>query len=75
MKPISVTKLRRELFHVMDEIQKGEIYEIIRNGEAVARITPTVVPNWRTKLRCEPKLLSDPETVFAPLADEWKEYV
>ncbi len=75
MKSITVTSLRKELFHVIDDLKNGEIYEIVRKGKIVGRITPAKLPDWRDKVRDKPKLLMDSEAAFSPLFEEWKEYL
>ena len=74
MKSITITRLRRELFTIVEEVGRGETVEILRNGKAVARISPIENFDWRDRVHSVPKLLVNAESAFAPLDEEWKPY-
>ena len=74
MKSISVTRLRREIFSVLDDVGRGEMVEVTRNGVPVASINPLNRFDWREKVEIVPYLLMAPDEAFAPLEEEWEPY-
>ena len=75
MKSFSITRLRREIFSIIEDVGEGESVEVTRNGVPVAIINPIDRSVWRDRLKIIPKLLMDVEDAFAPLDEEWEPYI
>lgn len=72
---VSATNLRKNLFEYLDKAAAGETIVIQRNNQEVARIVPTLQPNWRQQMTIAPKLLVAAAELMQPLDDVWDEYV
>ena len=72
---ISATKLRSNLFELLDKVSEGETLLIKRNKHEVARIVPVKQPDWRDKMSIHPKLLVSPDEIIGPMEDVWEDYV
>jgi prevent-host-death family protein len=44
---VTITRLRRDLFDLVDRASRGEPIIIVRNGTEVARLLPAGHPDWR----------------------------
>jgi prevent-host-death family protein len=75
MVKVTATNLRNNLFELLAQVSEGETITIQRNGEEVAMLIPTQKKDWREKMTIIPKLLAPPEQVFAPMEDEWEDYI
>jgi prevent-host-death family protein len=73
MKSVSATRLRKDLFRVLEQIQHGETVEITRNGRPVARLSAVAPVDWRDRMSAVPEIVGDDHTAFAPLDDVWNE--
>jgi len=74
MTTVSITKLRRQLFDLIEKVSNGEVVAVQRRGREVARIIPVQRDDWRKRTKIRPKLKTSPEDAFAPMEDVWKEY-
>jgi prevent-host-death family protein len=74
MKSVTATRLRKDLFRVLEQIQHGETVEITRNGRPVARLSAIAPVDWRDHMSAVPEIVGDDHTAFAPLDDVWNEY-
>lgn len=72
---ISASRLRKELFAILDDVSLGQSVQITRHGEVVATISRSDPLDWRQRVRVEPKLKKDPIAAFAPLDEEWSKYL
>ena len=72
---VSATKLRNNLFEFLTKVSKGETISVKRNGKDVALIVPPKKEDWRDKMRTKVKLLVPPGEAFAPMEDEWEDYL
>ena len=48
---ITATKLRNNLFSYLEQVEQGEILEIIRNNKTVAILTPAQKNEWQKTLK------------------------
>ena len=74
MKSVTATRLRKDLFRVLEQIQHGETVEITRYGRPVARLSAVAPVDWRDRMSAVPEIVGDDHTAFAPLDDVWNEY-
>lgn len=72
---ITATKLRNNLFALLDKVSQGEIIAIKRNGEEIARIVPVSKKDWRDNTTIKPKLKVPQEEAFKSIKDIWKDYI
>ena len=72
---VSASRLRKELFTILDDVSNGQSVQITRHGEVVATISHSDPLDWRQRVRVEPKLKKDPIATFAPLDEEWSKYL
>ncbi len=72
---VSVSKLRNNLFEFLTKVSKGETISVKRNGEDVAFMVPPKKGDWRDKMRTKVKFLVPPDKAFAPMEDEWEDYL
>lgn len=72
---VTATRLRKELFRLLEEIEHGETVEITRGGRSVARLTGVGSDDWRDRVTITPKVVGDNDSAFAPLGDVWDGYV
>ena len=66
MVTVSATNLRKHLFEYLDKAAAGETIVIQRHNQEVARIVPTLAPNWRQQMTIEPKLLVSAVELMQP---------
>ena len=66
MVTVSATNLREHLFEYLDKAAAGETIVIQRHNQEVARIVPTLPPNWRQQMTIKPKLLVSAEELMQP---------
>lgn len=74
MTRVTATKLRNNLFEFLDRAAAGESIIIERNQQEVARLVPTVQPDWRGKMKATARFLVSPESLVEPLEGVWEEY-
>ena len=67
---VTITRLRRNLFELVDRASRGEPIIIVRNGTEVARLLPAGCPDWRARMTITPRLDVPDDEVFLPL-DDW----
>ena len=74
---VTATKLRNNLFDLLDQVSKGEVITVQRNGEEVALLVPPKKSDWRDRMTIIPKLLVPPDQAFAPMEneEEWEDYL
>lgn len=72
-KRVSATRLRRDLFQTLREVQRGATVLIERDGKVVARLVPAETENWRQAIEHKPRLLVSDEEAFKPLEDWFNE--
>ena len=70
---ISATRLRKQLFRTLGEVQKGASVIIERDGKVVARLVPAHQEDWRASISEKPTYLVKERQAFAPLEDLWNE--
>jgi len=51
MNTINATKLRNNLFSCLEQVEQGEILQIIRNNKTVAILTPVQKNEWQKTLK------------------------
>ena len=72
-KKTNATKLRTELFSILDQVQKGASILIERDGAIVARLVPAGSEasddNWRAPITKKVRYLVDKKRAFAPIKD------
>lgn len=76
MKELSATKLRLELFDVLNDVENsGIVFSIMRHGKEVARIVPgeNKTSDWRNQIKGKVKIKS--KDAFAPMDDVWKDHI
>ena len=66
MVTVSATNLRKHLFEYLDKAAAGETIVIQRHNQEVARIVPTLAPNWRQQMTIKPKLLVSAVELMQP---------
>ncbi len=71
---VSATRLRNNLFELLDRVAKGESITVQRNGEKVAVVIPAKEGDWRDKMKIKAELLVPPDEAFAPMEDVWEDY-
>lgn len=71
---VTITRLRRDLFEMVDRASRGEPIIIVRNGAEVARLLPAGRPDWRGRMTVTPRLRVADDEAFRPL-DDWKAHV
>ncbi len=71
---VSITRLRRELFKLIEKASKGETIIVKRKGDEMVSIIPIKKQNWRSRTKHKPRLKTTPEEAFAPLEDVWEDY-
>ena len=72
---ISASRLRKELFAVLDDVWNGQSVQITRHGKVVATISHVDPLDWRRRVREVPKIRVDPIDAFAHLDEEWSKYL
>ena len=72
---VSATHLRKNLFKLLEQVERGEVISIIKNGKEVARLHGSGGQDWRDRMTDHPKLLLPADEVFAPMEDIWEEYL
>ena len=70
-KKISATRLRKQLFKTLLEVQKGASVLIERDGKVVARLVPSSAVDWRPSIFEQPIILVEEDRAFAPIEDLW----
>ncbi len=71
---VTITRLRRNLFDLVDRASRGEPIIIVRNGAEVARLLPAGHPDWRGRMTITPRLRVADDEAFLPL-DDWDAHV
>ncbi len=71
---IKPTELRRNLFHILDEVaDEGKVFEIQRNGRTIL-IMPEKMPSRLARLKKQSLVIGDPEDfVHIDWSEEWDE--
>ena len=59
--------LRKNLFEMLSEVQKGASVLIERNGKIVAKLVPSHNDDWRAGIAEQPSLLVESNKAFAPM--------
>ena len=72
---VTVTKLRKNLFHYLDKASSGEIIVIQRNNNEVARLVAMPDQDWREKMKTQLEFLAPVEELLQPIEDIWEEYL
>ena len=72
---ITATKLRNNLFDILDKVAQGETIMIQRNNQEVARLLPLHKPDWRKNMKVKPKILVPPDELIKPIEDIWEDYI
>ncbi len=72
---VTATKLRNNLFELLDKVAEGETIVIQRNHKEVARLLPLRKPDWRKNMSTKPKILVSTEELIHPIEDIWEEYI
>ena len=67
---VTITRLRRNLFELVERASRGEPIIIVRNGTEIARIPPAGRPDWRERMTITPRLGVADDEAFLPL-DDW----
>ena len=67
---VTITRLRRHLFELVDRASRGEPIIIVRNGAAVAQLLPARRLDWRGRMTATPRLRVADDEAFRPL-DDW----
>jgi len=75
MLTVTATHLRNQLFEYLSHLVKGETIAIQWNGREVGRIVPAKKEDWRKGVTTRAKIVGSPEIAFAPLKDEWIDYL
>ena len=70
---VTITRLRRHLFELVDRASRGEPIIIVRNGAEVARLLPAGRPDWRGRMTTTPRVRVADDEAFRPL-DDWDPY-
>ena len=71
---VTITRLRRHLFELVDLASRGEPIVIVRNGAEVARLLPAERPDWRGRMTTTPRVRVADDEAFLPL-DDWDPHV
>lgn len=69
MKAIGIRELRDHLSEVVQQVEEGEIVEITKHGQAVARIVP--VPQEPNNADVD-SILADLDTLAARIGSHWQ---
>ncbi len=72
---VTATKLRKDLFHYLDQALAGEIIIIQRNNKEVARLVAVPQQDWREKMKTQLEFLVPIEELIQPIEDIWEDYV
>jgi prevent-host-death family protein len=72
---VTATKLRKDLFHYLDQALAGEIIVIQRNNKEVARLVAMPQQDWREKMKTQLRFLVPAEEIIQPIEDIWEDYV
>jgi prevent-host-death family protein len=75
MLSITATKLRNNLFSILDKLKQGHVIAINRNGKEIGRLIPTTNQDWRKKVKNNPRLLMSPDKAFEPIDGLWEGYL
>ncbi len=70
---VTITRLRRQLFELVDRAGRGEPIIIVRNGAEVARLLPAGHSDWRGRMTTPPRVRVADDEAFRPL-DDWDPY-
>ena len=71
---VSATKLRQNLFELLEKVVNGETIVIQRNNEEVARLVSLRRTNWRERMTVKPEILVSSEELLKPIEEGWEEY-
>jgi len=71
---VSATKLRQNLFELLEKAVNGETIVIQRNNEEVARLVSFRRTNWRERMTIKPEILVPPDELLKPIEEGWEEY-
>ena len=72
---VTATKLRKDLFHYLDQAADGEIIVIQRNNKEVARLVAVPQQDWREKMNTQLKFLVPADELVQPIEDIWEDYI
>lgn len=72
---VTATKLRKDLFHYLDQALAGEIIVIQRNNKEVARLVAMPQQDWREKMKTQLRFLVPAEEIIQPIEDIWEDYI
>lgn len=72
---VTATKLRKNLFHYLDQASAGEIIVIQRNNKEVARLVAVPQHDWREEMKTQIEFLVPEDELIAPIDDIWEDYV
>ena len=71
---VTITRLRRNLFDLVDRASRGEPIVIVGNRTEVARLLPAEHLDWRGRMTITPRLQVADDEAFLPL-DDWDAHV
>ncbi|RKZ52594.1 MAG: type II toxin-antitoxin system prevent-host-death family antitoxin [Candidatus Parabeggiatoa sp. nov. 3] len=75
MTVVSATQLKTHLFEYLEQVQNGDTIVIKRHKQEVARLIPSHSPDWRDRMRLQPKLNVSVDELIMPLSEIWEDYV
>jgi len=75
MTTVSATQLNLHFFEYLEQVQNGATIVIESHQQEVARLIPTHSPDWRDRMRLQPKLNVSVEELIRPLSEIWEDYV
>ena len=70
---VTITRLRRHLFELVDRASRGEPIIIVGNSAEVARLLPAGHSDWRGRMTTTPRVRVADDEAFRPL-DDWDPY-